>query len=171
MHQRILSTLVFVSLLAAATPGKAASEREITYRYQQVWSTLIRFLRVDQSCPISEKDKKSGYILFKYNTHGRALSASVEVIPIQKNHKHYLRLSLRIAEMPTYVESMLVDKLLRKLKTEYGPPPKPRVVVAPGDKSVKSSDGNKQKNPAGKNPPEDEGERDVEDENRESKEE
>lgn len=169
MYSRIVSTLVFAALLAAAAPCRASSEREVTYRYQQVWSSLIRFLRVDQNFPISEKDKKSGYILFNYKTRGRNLSGSVELIPIQKDQRHYLRLSLRIAEMPTYVESMLVEKLLKKLKSEYGPPPRPRVVVAPEDKSVKSSDEKQESNPASENPPEDDDGDEIEGEQPESK--
>lgn len=156
MKERLLSVVVFISLLGIAAPSEASSERELTYRYHQIWGALIRFLRVDQNFPISEKDKKSGYILFQYKAQGRTLPGAIELIPMEKNNKRTIRLSLRIAEMPTYVESVLTDKLVRKLKNEYGPPPKPRLVVAPEGKSVKSSDEEYQESPAPDDPPGDE---------------
>lgn len=144
MYKRISILIVFWGMLAHSLPSEANSHRELTYRYTQVWGSLIRFLRVDQHCPISEKDKKSGYILFSYPNRDRTIPGSVEVVPIEKDQKHYIRIGLNLSEMPSYVETLLLDKLIKKLKNEYGPEPRALPVVAPTPKSVKSSDG---KNP------------------------
>ncbi|MDJ0762579.1 MAG: hypothetical protein QNJ97_06275 [Myxococcota bacterium] len=125
--------LFLVGTAGMPAPAYAKTHRELTYRYSQVWNTMIRFLRVDNGFPVIEKDKKSGYVLFEYTGSGRECRGSVELIPAIKEGRHLIRASLEIAQTPSYVEVFLQDKFVQKLRNEYGDPPPPRRVALPKD--------------------------------------
>ncbi len=129
----IMITGVFIFLLPYG--AEARSSRQLTYRYNQIWNTTVRFLRIDKHFPIIEQDKKSGYVLFEYRDASTPCPGSLELIPIVKNGKMYIRADLRIQSQPTYVEVVLIKKLLRKLKDEYGEPPLAKVVKSAKSKS------------------------------------
>ncbi len=126
---RIIVASCGVLLMSAVATAK--TDRELTYTTDQLWNTAIRFFRVDMSFPISEKDKTAGYVLFKYHDGAKPCSASFELVPITRDGFHSTRLQLNIASMPRYVEAVLMDKLLRKLREEYGEQPRPRKVQPP----------------------------------------
>ena len=50
-------------------------------------------------------------------------------IPVVKDNKKYISVNFRIQDMPSYVEIVLADKLVRKLRDEYGDPPLAQVAV------------------------------------------
>jgi hypothetical protein len=120
--------------LAIVGSAEARSKRSTTYRYEQLWSTTVRFLRVDNRFPITEKAKKDGYILFEYKEQGHKYQGSLEIIPTVSNGKNYIRLSVQIANMPGYVETVFLNRLMKKLRKEYGDPPPAQKVPAPPEK-------------------------------------
>ncbi|MCP4680043.1 MAG: hypothetical protein GY854_32040 [Deltaproteobacteria bacterium] len=149
-----------LTLTAAA---EAKTKKELTYRYSQIWSTAIRLLRVDKGFPLIEKDKKAGYILFEYREGDRKFTGSLEIVPAIADNKHIVSTRLRIANMPSYVEMVLLDKLLYKLKEEYGAPPPARPVETKLDKQGKPEKG-KNNAATGKEPPDNEDEIEVDEE-------
>ncbi len=158
MKQVTCMAIILSLSLSFATAATAKTQRELTYRYNQIWSTALRFLRVDNSFPVLEKDKRAGYILFEYRDRGRSFQSSLEIVPAVLKGKHIIRTRLRIMTMPTYVEVVLIDKLLRKLRDEYGDPPPARLIEPSGDKSKKSNNsaGSSKKPTTKKELPEDE---------------
>ena len=138
-----LSILVIVAALVmtATSNAEAKTDRDLTYRSSQIWRSAVRFLRVDQNFKVLEKDKDAGYLLFEYANAGKMYSASMEMIPLVKNEKHYVRASIKIEAMPSYVEVVLIDSFVRKLKEEYGVQPPARVVVEAPTGSSAGSDG------------------------------
>ncbi len=135
--------------------AEAKTKRELTYRYSQIWSTAIRFLRVDKGFPLVEKDKKAGYILFEYRDRGQSFTGSLEIVPVIAKKRHIVNARLRIANKPSYVEVVLLDKLLYKLKEEYGAPPPARLVETELEKHAKAAK-EKDNSTIGKEPPENE---------------
>jgi hypothetical protein len=129
---RRVALILVVALLGMtmSVDADAGTERRLTYRATQVWSTAVRFLRVDHHYKIVEKDKETGYLLFEYKDRGRVYQASLELIPAVDNGYRIVRARMRIEGMPSYVAAVLLDKLVRKLKTEYGEPPPAQKVVA-----------------------------------------
>ena len=119
MKRSILAILLFLVPLAAS----AKSTREITYRFNQVWNTTVRFLRVDNGYPITEQDRKSGYLMFDYTDGGTMKTGSVELVETSRENRRYLTVGIRVESMPSYIEVLLLDKLERKLRDEYGDPP------------------------------------------------
>ena len=117
-------------LLGAGVCG-ARTTRETTYSYERIWSAAVRFLRVDNGYKIIEMDKETGYVMFEYPDGGRILNGSVELVNQDRSGTEVIQLGLRIQDMPTYVETVLMDKLVRKLRDEYGEAPVPRRPAAP----------------------------------------
>ena len=149
----ILSVL-FISTLSIA--ASARTVRETTYRYDQIWSTTVRFLRVDSGFAVIEQDKGTGYVMFEYLDGGRSLHGAVELIPLEKNGAESVQLGLRIQDMPTYVENVLMDKLVRKLRDEYGEPPRPRLVKSDSARPVATpKEADKPEKESGKKPEKD----------------
>lgn len=118
-----LGLVLMLFLATFPCVSSAKSVRETTYRYDQIWSTVVRFLRVDSGFSVMEQDKGTGYVLFEYVDAGRSLNGSMELIPQVRNGAEAVVMGIRIQGMPTYVENVLMDKLVRKLRDEYGEPP------------------------------------------------
>lgn len=124
--------VVLVSLLlglagVAITPERASARREDTYNYPftRVWTSAVRLLRVDFECPITEKDRDEGYFFFEYTDHNRKYPGSVELVPVKEHGIDSVRVVVQVPAMPTYVESMMLDRLGRKLKEDFGEPQAP----------------------------------------------
>ena len=123
-----LASVGALLLLGAAPVASAKSVKTLEYPFAAVWSTAIRFLRVDRGYPVSDKDKANGYILFTFPGTGsvKQCPASIELISTKDDlGRKQLRLQLNIAHQPRYVEVQLLDALARKLRAERGPPQEP----------------------------------------------
>ena len=115
-------------------------------------------MRVDFESQITEKDKDDGYFLFEFPDRGKSFAGSMELIASRKDDVESVRVVLTIQALPTYVESMLLERLTKKLLQEFGPPPerKPEKRPAagkgdvPDDAEQPPSDGEKPKAPVGK---------------------
>lgn len=125
----LCAALLGVGLLAS--PARARVEAESEYTKAQTYNGALRYVRVDLGYEIVEKDPDAGYILFRYQPPGRKnnpTNGSLEVIEI----KERVKIVIQLPQMPTYHETTLRDGLLRKLRSEYGEPPKRK---KPDDKS------------------------------------
>jgi hypothetical protein len=119
---RSLCLALAVTFLAAA-PAQARRESVFNYPLSQVWTACVRLLRIDMRSPITEKDRDEGYFLFNYPHNDEELPGSVEVFKPRKGEQG-VRVAVKLPAMPSYVEQMILDKLERKLKREYGSPRK-----------------------------------------------
>jgi hypothetical protein len=137
MPRRFLVVSVLVSLLAtavalsAASPASAKSAYESAYGFDRTWNAGLRLVRVDLGLKVTEKDDVNGYLLFEYRSpeSGRKpVPGSMEFI---KGEGGAVRVIVQIAQMPGYHEQVLVDSLQRKLRTEYGDPPKKPPMPSP----------------------------------------
>jgi hypothetical protein len=98
-------------------------------------------LRVDFESQITEKDKDDGYFLFEFPDRGKSYAGSVELIASRKDDVESVRVVLTIQALPTYVESMLMDRLARKLVQEFGPPAERKVEKKPPPEEKAPEDG------------------------------
>lgn len=125
------TTVVVAAVLAACfmtPPGVAQARRSAEFAYPEtrVWTSVVRLVRVDMSSPITEKDKDTGYLLFEYKSDGKVFSGSAEVLSVGDGGQPRVRVVFTVANMPSYVEQMMLDKLKRKLARDFGPPPEAR---------------------------------------------
>jgi hypothetical protein len=114
-----------VALAAALLAGGAEArvEAESEYTKAQTYSGALRYLRVDLGYEVVEKDPDAAYLIFRYAVPGqnkRSTNGTIEVVETRGR----VKLLVQIAEMPEYHERVLRDGLLKKLRGEYGAPPK-----------------------------------------------
>lgn len=135
----VLLALVFV----VPTTASARRSDSHAYRYEQVWGAALRLLRVDYGFPIRDRDEDVGFVLFDYVGTGRAVPGSLEVVQTRQNDRDVVRVTLNIPAMPAYVERMILDKLQRKLREEFGEPlapPPPAEPASEDDEAREESD-------------------------------
>ncbi|MBW2262543.1 MAG: hypothetical protein JRG91_11270 [Deltaproteobacteria bacterium] len=123
----ILVIAIVASQLLAPWPASADEKRMLKYPYSWVMKASLRLIKIDLGCPIEEVDKDTGYILFRYTYQGVESPASLEISDLSSDDNGYLVNSrVMMNELPSWVETDLLDKLEEKLKDEYGDPPKPK---------------------------------------------
>ena len=118
-------------MCSLSVPAAARVDKKVTYKESIVWRCAVRFVRVDLRYKIVEKDKDTGYLLFEYLDGEKIYNGSIEILPVVQNNQKFVRVQVRIENQPSYVESLLYNKLARKLKSEYGAPPAPETVRIP----------------------------------------
>jgi hypothetical protein len=126
--------------LAPSHEAQAKSAYESSYGFDRTWNAGLRLVRVDMSMKVTEKDETNGYLLFDYKSpesQGKPVPGSMEFIKSRDNGA--VRVVVQIPQMPGYHEQVLVDSLARKLRNEYGDPPK-RPTPTPKDKDRDAKD-------------------------------
>ncbi len=105
--------------------ASAKSSYESSYGFDRTWNAGMRLVRVDLGLKISEKDEGAGYLLFDYvspESGKKPVPGSMEFV--RSKESGAVRVIVQIPQMPGYHEQVLVDSLARKLRNEYGDPPK-----------------------------------------------
>jgi hypothetical protein len=115
-------TVAALLLLGLARSAGAVVETRSGYTKVQTYNAALRYLRVDLGYEVTEKDPAAAYLLFKFLPDGRKLptNGSIEIV----EQREGVRLYVRLPEMPRYHEELLSDGLVRKLRDEYGEPPR-----------------------------------------------
>lgn len=134
--------LALTAIFVWAGGAQAKRDQTYAYPYMRVWTASLRMMRVDFESPITEKDPDAGYFLFDFPHSGKSYPGSVEVVRVKENGVDSARVVIQIAALPTYVEQMLLDRLVRKLGEDYGDPSQPKPAPKPdgGDKQPKQGE-------------------------------
>jgi len=114
-----------VPLAFGSGDASAKSSYESSYGFDRTWNAGMRLVRVDLGLKISEKDEGAGYLLFDYlspESGKKPVPGSMEFI--RSKETGAVLVVVQIPQMPGYHEQVLVDSLARKLRNEYGDPPK-----------------------------------------------
>ena len=136
----LLSIIVCAVCLAVATPASARRSDRHAYRYPQVWSAVVRLLRVDYRYPIQERDQEVGFVLFEVVDQNQRYPASLELARLEEQGREVVQVTLQVPGRPSYVERMILDRLTRKLRSSYGPPLAPVRAPAPEDDAEAEED-------------------------------
>jgi hypothetical protein len=119
-----------VALATAITSfgGDAAAKSsfESTYGYERTWNAALRLVRVDLGLKVTEKDEQNGYLIFEYkspDTGGKLTTGSIELVR-SREASQPVQVMVQLAEQPRYHEQVMLDTLARKMRQEYGDPPK-----------------------------------------------
>lgn len=108
--------------LAEAPICQARVTADSGYSKAQSYSAALRFLRVDKSFEVIERDPDAAYLIFRYPTPQRKESTAtgtIEVVELEDR----VTLIVNLTQMPQYHEQLLSRELQKKLRSEYGPPP------------------------------------------------
>lgn len=133
-------SVLSLGLLLAAPGARAAVPAESGYSKAQTFQGALRLLRVDLGYEVLEKDAEAGYLLFRGRPAGKgaAPEGSIEVI----DRRDGVRVFVRLVDQPRYQEQLLCDRLLKKLSSDYGDPPRrdepPRDAQKPAAPPAKS---------------------------------
>lgn len=124
-----LAVIAFALVLLPGASASARASSEYSYRYDQLWQATIRLLRVDMGCQITDRDDAIGFVMFDYpGNGGRTHGGSVELVRTTDDHGvEHVRVTVQIPSMPSYVERHVLTQLGRKLREDFGLPPRTRV--------------------------------------------
>lgn len=119
--------ILALAVALAFSPGEAdaRAEGDVPYPPAQVWNAALRMIRVDLGFEVLERDEAAGYVLFTYDDNGRKSPGSMELVRVAGDGRP-TKVVFQIRDMPRYHELNLVERLSRKLRGEYGDPPRPR---------------------------------------------
>jgi hypothetical protein len=125
-QRAVVVVVAALGLLGAARLVAARSAVVLSYPVTEVWSSAVRFIRVDRNYPIREKDQESGYILFDFLDGTKAYKASLELVHTTDDlGRDSTRAVFAIPDLPRHYEGMLLDKLTMKVREERGSPAPP----------------------------------------------
>jgi hypothetical protein len=116
--------LVFAASSYPAHEARAKSSYESAYGFDRTWNAGLRLVRVDMALKVTEKDDQNGYLLFDYRSPESGKNSVPGSMEFIKGKDGAVRVVVQIPQMPGYHEQVMVDSLQRKLKNEYGEPPK-----------------------------------------------
>ncbi len=113
--------------VAVITTGRTAAAEtayESTYGFERTWNAALRLVRIDMGCKITEKDDQTGYLMFEYRPAdgGKPSQGSMEFVR-SHDQPESVRLVVQLPKMPRYHEQVMLDALVRKMRSEYGDPP------------------------------------------------
>jgi hypothetical protein len=147
--------LLGVCQLSLLTPeiASARKQTDLRYPFDQVWNAALRLVRVDMRMPVTDRDPEAGYVLFEYLDNGKHYPGSLELVRGERDARPLTKTVVQVQGMPGYVEQMLLDKLQRKLREEFGEPLEPAKPVKPAPPSKKPEP--KPNEGAGDAPPDD----------------
>ena len=109
--------------LAPVREADAKTSFDSPYTLDQTYNAALRLVRVDMGLKITERDPAAAYVIFDYKSPEsgpKSGAGSIEMLTAPRGVKVVVQLS----QMPRYHEQVLVDALQRKLRAEYGEPPR-----------------------------------------------
>lgn len=120
----LLSICLLASCLAWLAPlhAQARRQRELAYPSEQIWNAALRLIRVDLRFPVTDRDLEGGFILFEFVANGKHHPASLELVAQGSGRRATTVVVVQVQGMPSYVEQLILDKLAKKLLSEYGAP-------------------------------------------------
>ena len=135
MRRPIRNSLGLAGVLLAATVffAQSATARvggDSEYSKAQTYSGALRYLRVDLGYEIVERDADAAYLIFRYQLPGQTKALATGTVEIVDADGH-VKLFVQIPSMPEYHERVLRDGLVRKLRDEYGVPPRKSPATPP----------------------------------------
>jgi hypothetical protein len=113
------------------------NRRVLSYPFEQVWPTAIRYLRVDRGYTVSDRDEEAGYVLFEFALDGGGRgNGSLEMFRTEDaSGRPSVAVSVSTGAGPIHLPNTLLDGLAAKVREERGqpgaPPPKDKGKDAP----------------------------------------
>lgn len=123
MTRTIALTIAATALLGLvlAPDAMAKAERTVSYSAEVVWPTAVRHIRVDEGHEIVDKDAETGYVLFEVVDGGKSYRGALELVSLNKDDdgdSPRVKLILRIDDRPEYMETAILERLEKKLRSE-----------------------------------------------------
>jgi hypothetical protein len=108
-------------VLVLSTVALARATSEVLYSQSEVYSTAVRFVRIDKGCKLTDQDPSAAFVAFECEDGGKIKRGSVEIWKTPSG----THLQVTLGDDPHYVELRWVELIERKLREERGTPPPP----------------------------------------------
>jgi hypothetical protein len=132
---------VVALVLLAAALAYAKANTDLRYRFEEVYSTAIRYVRVDRGCKVTDQDQGAAFVMFECPLDDKKVSrGAIEIFRAQDHGREGVRLQVTLPDESHGAELRLVELLERKLREERGTPTAPSTpppAPAPSDAGVK----------------------------------
>lgn len=101
--------------------------RVLSYPFEQVWPTAIRYLRIDRGYKVTDRDEQAGYILFEFSLDGgRIGSGSVEMFATEDAAgRPSVSVAVNTGAGPVHLPNSILDGIAAKVRAERGQPVDP----------------------------------------------
>jgi hypothetical protein len=113
---------------AAARPlALIENRRVLSYPFEQVWPTAIRYLRIDRGFEVTDRDEQAGYMLFEFPLDGgRTGNGSVEMFATEDaSGRASVSVAVNTGAGPVHLPNTLLDGIAAKVRAERGQPAAP----------------------------------------------
>jgi hypothetical protein len=120
---RTLAFAIGTVVVAAVSPATAKAVAASPYSLKQTYGASLRLLRVDLGLEVTEKDENSAYLMFAYRSSDdpkRTSAGAIELIALENE----VRIVVKIPAVPEAHERILRDRLVKKLREDFGDPPR-----------------------------------------------
>jgi hypothetical protein len=118
-----------VEVAPAATGPFALIEnrRILSYPMDQVWTTTIRYLRIDRGFDVTDRDEQAGYMLFEFPLDGdRSGRGSIEMFPLKDAAgRPSVSIAVNTGAGPLHLPNAILDGVAAKVRAERGQPAAP----------------------------------------------
>jgi hypothetical protein len=101
-------------------------QRQVSYPFDQVWPTAVRYLRVERGYEIADRDKDSGYIVFTFEHGSNSANGSVEFLSdLDDQGRTSVTMISSTSRGPSHLPFAILDGIAIKLREERGQPAPP----------------------------------------------
>lgn len=111
------------------------NRRVLSYPFEQVWPTAIRYLRVDRGYTVTDRDEDAGYVLFEFALDGGGRgNGSLEMFRTEDaSGREGVAISVSTGAGPVHLPNALLDGIASKVREERGQPSAPPSKSKPKD--------------------------------------
>jgi hypothetical protein len=122
-------------------PAFLDQKRVLSYPFDQVWPSAVRYLRIDRGYKITERDSDAGFILFSFPVGAETPgSGSVEMLKtLDAAGRPSVEMRISTQAGPSHLPHTLLEGIAAKVRAERGQPPPPPPPEAPKDPPPKDS--------------------------------
>ncbi|MEO6953102.1 MAG: hypothetical protein ABI321_14980 [Polyangia bacterium] len=129
----MLRAAIAATLLLAPVVANAKAKAELSYRLEEIYSTALRYVRVDRGCTITDKDPEAAFVMFECPVSDGGADKKVSRGALELFHngprgRDAIQLAVSLSDEPHGAELRWVELFERKLREERGAPvaaPKP----------------------------------------------
>ena len=116
-----------------------STQRTLSYPFEHVWPTAVRYLRIDRKFKVTDRDEEAGYMLFEFQSGpGRTGSGSMEMIKTtDASGRPSVQLMVTTTNGAAHLPHSIAEGLELKIRSERGAPPPPPPAEKPPEEAPK----------------------------------